>query len=282
MCVCVCVSGRLPLLCLPPVTPSLTPISILLSRTPFSFAPILPRADDGAPVVYVATGSLVRPNAAQVAAIAGAMAEVAEARFVWALPAASHALLPAWLRPANSVGVGGGGAPRASFETVGSDGDGGDCCSSPGAASAASATSDAALGAPPAAAAAAAASRVALLTWAPQQAVLAHPAVRAFVTHGGLNSTYEGLAAGVPLLVLPFFGDQPLNARHVADRGLGLCLDPRRLAAPRLARALRSLLGGDGGAAAARAAAVGVKLRAQSGADVAAGIIERFVAGEAQ
>jgi hypothetical protein len=45
--------------------------------------------------------------------------------------------------------------------------------------------------------------------------------VRLFVTHGGLNSTYEGVTAGLPLVVLPYFADQPINAMHVVNKGLG-------------------------------------------------------------
>jgi anthocyanidin 3-O-glucosyltransferase len=50
---------------------------------------------------------------------------------------------------------------------------------------------------------------VLVVPWAPQLAVLAHPAVHLFVTHGGLTSMHEGLVAGKPLLVTPFFADQP-------------------------------------------------------------------------
>jgi UDP:flavonoid glycosyltransferase YjiC (YdhE family) len=53
------------------------------------------------------------------------------------------------------------------------------------------------------------------------QALLTHDAVKLFVTHGGLNSTLEGLSAGLPLIVMPFFGDQPVNAQHVVNKGLG-------------------------------------------------------------
>lgn len=54
---------------------------------------------------------------------------------------------------------------------------------------------------------------------APQQAVLQHTAVT--FCHGGNNTVLESLAAGVPLLVLPFFGDQFGNGARVVRAGVG-------------------------------------------------------------
>ncbi|GMH23273.1 hypothetical protein Nepgr_025116 [Nepenthes gracilis] len=54
-----------------------------------------------------------------------------------------------------------------------------------------------------------------VVPWAPQLALLAHPSVAAFVTHGGWNSILESIVSGVPMICLPFFGDQILNRRFI-------------------------------------------------------------------
>ncbi|KAL6856297.1 hypothetical protein ACP4OV_019099 [Aristida adscensionis] len=65
-----------------------------------------------------------------------------------------------------------------------------------------------------------------LVPWAPQAAVLRHPAVGAFVTHSGWGAVVEAMAGGVPMLCRPFFGDQPMNARAVERLwGFGAAFD---------------------------------------------------------
>ncbi|KAL6291030.1 hypothetical protein ACE6H2_008540 [Prunus campanulata] len=55
-----------------------------------------------------------------------------------------------------------------------------------------------------------------IVKWAPQKQVLAHPAVGAFWTHNGWNSTLESVCEGVPMICLPCFSDQMANARYVS------------------------------------------------------------------
>ncbi|HEU5263782.1 MAG TPA: nucleotide disphospho-sugar-binding domain-containing protein, partial [Gaiellaceae bacterium] len=50
--------------------------------------------------------------------------------------------------------------------------------------------------------------------------VLGHAA--AVVGHGGAGTTLGALAAGVPLVVVPLFADQPWNAARVAAVGAGI------------------------------------------------------------
>ncbi|XP_051117708.1 scopoletin glucosyltransferase-like [Andrographis paniculata] len=53
--------------------------------------------------------------------------------------------------------------------------------------------------------------------WAPQVMILDHPAVGAFVTHCGWNSTLEGICAGVPMVTWPVFAEQFFNEKLVTD-----------------------------------------------------------------
>ena len=41
-----------------------------------------------------------------------------------------------------------------------------------------------------------------------------------------MNSVSEAFVYGVPMLVIPFVSDQPVNARQVQKLGLGKVLDP--------------------------------------------------------
>jgi UDP:flavonoid glycosyltransferase YjiC (YdhE family) len=60
--------------------------------------------------------------------------------------------------------------------------------------------------------------------WVPQADALAAASV--VVCHGGSGTTLGALAAGLPLVVVPLFADQPENARRVAAVGAGVAVDP--------------------------------------------------------
>lgn len=48
--------------------------------------------------------------------------------------------------------------------------------------------------------------------WLPQQDILGHKKLKAFITHGGLLSMYETVYHGVPAVVMPIFCDHDANS----------------------------------------------------------------------
>jgi len=59
--------------------------------------------------------------------------------------------------------------------------------------------------------------------WAPQLQILAHKAIRGFVSHCGWNSTIESLSVGVPIIAWPYQAEQMLNAT-LLDQLLGVAI----------------------------------------------------------
>jgi UDP:flavonoid glycosyltransferase YjiC (YdhE family) len=96
--------------------------------------------------------------------------------------------------------------------------------------------------------------------------------VSAVVHHGGAGTTAAGLRAGVPSIVIPFFGDQPFWGRRVAELGVGPDPIPRKnLTAERLACAIQRAVNDQG--MRQRAADLGRKIRAEDGVARAVEII---------
>merc|ERR1712113_1119342 len=115
----------------------------------------------------------------------------------------------------------------------------------------------------------------------PQLEVL--PRCAAFVTHGGANSMHEALSFGVPMAVVPVFGDQPLNADSVARCGAGLAF--RRpmssVSTESLRSALQQLAAEDGNCFRAASKVMLKKISDAGGVDAAANAILEVISGGA-
>lgn len=61
------------------------------------------------------------------------------------------------------------------------------------------------------------------MEWAPQLQILAHPAIRGFLTHCGWNSALESMCMGVPMIAMPIQAEQMMNATLI-DKNLGIGL----------------------------------------------------------
>lgn len=54
--------------------------------------------------------------------------------------------------------------------------------------------------------------------------ILAHPNVKLFITHAGYASTIETVHYAVPIIAIPIFGDQTMNAVYAVTKEFGVLL----------------------------------------------------------
>ncbi|VDP05135.1 unnamed protein product [Heligmosomoides polygyrus] len=81
-----------------------------------------------------------------------------------------------------------------------------------------------------------------LFKWLPQADLLRNPKTVAFISHGGYNSLQEAITAGVPLITIALFGDQPRNAKLAQRHHFAINLSKGELSADTIAEALKTLL----------------------------------------
>lgn len=85
-------------------------------------------------------------------------------------------------------------------------------------------------------------SNVMAKTWFPQTDILAHPNVRLFVTSGGLLSVFEAAYFGLPIVGIPFFGDQPFNIDLAVGQGSAVLIEYTNVSEASLTWALGEVL----------------------------------------
>ena len=101
------------------------------------------------------------------------------------------------------------------------------------------------------------------------------PRMSAVIHHGGAGTTAAGLQAGVPSVVIPFFGDQPFWGQRIEDLGVGPAPIPRKdLSVERLAQAIQTVTTNQ--VMQREAAELGAAIRAEDGLRDAVQIIEAY------
>ncbi|XP_028031956.1 2-hydroxyacylsphingosine 1-beta-galactosyltransferase [Bombyx mandarina] len=85
-------------------------------------------------------------------------------------------------------------------------------------------------------------SNVKLLKWSPQQDLLGHPKIKAFITHGGLLSMFETVYHGVPIVTIPVFCDHDANAAKAEVDGYAKKLEFQHLTSDKLHEAIQEVI----------------------------------------
>ncbi|XP_015681205.1 2-hydroxyacylsphingosine 1-beta-galactosyltransferase [Protobothrops mucrosquamatus] len=77
-----------------------------------------------------------------------------------------------------------------------------------------------------------------LIEWLPQNDLLGDSNIKAFLSHGGLNSIFETMYHGVPVVGIPLFGDHYDTMTRVQAKGMGILLNWKTLTEDELYNAL--------------------------------------------
>ncbi|XP_035437704.2 UDP-glucosyltransferase 2 [Spodoptera frugiperda] len=85
-------------------------------------------------------------------------------------------------------------------------------------------------------------SNIRLYKWLPQQDLLGHPKIKAFVTHGGLLSMFETVYHGVPIVTIPIFCDHDSNAAKAEVDGYAKKLDLQHLTPEKLYKSILEVI----------------------------------------
>ena len=81
-----------------------------------------------------------------------------------------------------------------------------------------------------------------VVEWLPQNDLLGHKDIKAFVSHVGFNSVYESAYHGVPVVAVPLFADQFSNAKKVEQFGLGIVVNYKSVYADQLFETIEQVI----------------------------------------
>jgi len=81
--------------------------------------------------------------------------------------------------------------------------------------------------------------------WLPQNDILDHPKLLAFISHGGMNSVMEGSTKGVPMICIPIFGDQTRNAMLLVRKGMAVKVEKTEITKDNIVAAIKEIINND-------------------------------------
>ncbi|KAM4708881.1 2-hydroxyacylsphingosine 1-beta-galactosyltransferase [Discoglossus pictus] len=81
-----------------------------------------------------------------------------------------------------------------------------------------------------------------LVEWLPQNDLLGLPNVKTFLSHGGLNSIFEAMYHGVPVVGIPLFGDHYDTMTRVHAKGMGILLEWKKMTEEDLFQSLTEVI----------------------------------------
>lgn len=81
-----------------------------------------------------------------------------------------------------------------------------------------------------------------LVKWMPQNDLLGHPKIKAFVAHGGTNGIYESIYHGVPIIGIPLLFDQFENVLRLEVRGAAKVVHATKLTSHSFLEAIQEVL----------------------------------------
>uniref|UniRef100_A0A0N4ZU08 glucuronosyltransferase n=1 Tax=Parastrongyloides trichosuri TaxID=131310 RepID=A0A0N4ZU08_PARTI len=81
-----------------------------------------------------------------------------------------------------------------------------------------------------------------LLKWLPQKDLMKHSSTKMLIAHGGYNSFLEASQTGVPVILMPLFADQFINAKRAQRFGIAETLDKLSLTPEKVANAIDKVL----------------------------------------
>ena len=70
----------------------------------------------------------------------------------------------------------------------------------------------------------------------------AHPKAKLFLTHGGSHGISEGICHGIPMVMMPLFGDQPDNVNYMVARGVAVAVNTFEVTTEKVLEAINKVV----------------------------------------